>query len=528
MVSSVTDKRGIPMRKFNITGSIIPEEHYYADRTPQIEKLTALVEERTYFVINRPRQFGKTTVLKFLATHLLHSKTWLPILISFEGYGQKPDLPAEEFFRIFWERALFYLEASGNRSEWKPAATQEKASAHDFQKDVRSFCKALGEKKAVLLVDEVDSIPETVVISFLRALREMYLDRDLLPTFHAVALAGVHDIKNLKAKYRDETQTLGSASPFNIAIDYELPPFSRENIRQYYLQHTQETGQEFDEKVFARIHHVTNGHPWLVSALAKTLVETIAPERRQKIALTHTDEAIQKLINSRNANFESLFNNAKKPEIFPLVLNLLIGRRREYNIQADNIDLGVKYGVFAEDNQQLILANLIYAQVLYKHFKEELQGTGIAELVERNRFLDKSGQLDFRRVMEKFQVFMKAKGSVLTKHPTFKEATAQLLLLSYLDLLVNGKGWTFKEVQSGEGRIDVMCCYGQQKEVVELKLWYGARRYEEGLEQLAEYLESESLDHGYLLVFDRRKVKRKRYTTRTHKVAGKKIQAWVV
>jgi len=93
---------------------------------------------------------------------------------------------------------------------------------------------------------------------------------------------------------------------------------------------------------------------------------------------------------------------------------------------------------------------------------------------------------------------------------------------------VNGKGWTFKEIQSGEGRSDVVCCYHDQKEVVELKLWYGERWYEEGLEQLAKYLESESLDHGYLIVFDRREHAPKEYTFNEHLVVDKKIQAWVV
>jgi hypothetical protein len=338
----------------------------------------------------------------------------------------------------------------------------------------------------------------------------------------------VHDIKNLKARYRDETQTIGSGSPFNIAIDYALPPFSLENIRQYYLQHTQETGQEFDQRVFARVHHVTSGHPWLVSVLAKTLVDELAPDRRQKIRLPHVEKAIQELIDSRNANFESLFKNARHPKLFHIVLDLLQGKQRRFNIQNDGIDLGVTYGVFSAKNRQLILANSIYAQVLYQHFEEELEEWDVSGLVSSNRVIDAAGQLDFAQVLEKFQVFMKAKGAAVKKNRSFKEATGQLLLLSYLDLLVNGKGWTFKEVQSGEGRIDVMCCYGQQKEIVELKLWYGERKYEEGLEQLAKYLESESLDHGWFIVFDRRKSKRRRYAASRHKVAGKKIQAWVV
>jgi len=514
------------MREFNITGKIIPELHYHVDLTPQLERILALVAKGTYFVVNRPRQFGKTTTLNFLARHLHGTEAYLPILISFEGFGNKPELSSAEFYRAFWEKFLLYLEAKDIAFDWRPNVKPEDISDFGFQKNVRAFCKAAG-KKTVLLIDEVDSIPETVVIGFLRALREMFLDRDLLPTFHAVALAGVHDIKNLKARVRDESQTLGSASPFNIAIDYELPPFSRENIQQYFSQHTDETEQAFDDAAITRVYEVTNGHPWLVSVLAKSLVENIVPDRRQKILIGHTEEAIQKLIKSSNSNFDSLYKNARKSGIFPIVLELLTGVRSEFNIHSDSVALGVRYGIFAEGNQQLIVANLIYAQVLYQHFKEDIGAAEVKAIVADNHFEDKSGQLDFRRVFDKFQMFMKSKGAA-SKHPDFREAFGQLLVLSYLDMLVNGKGWTFKEVQSGEGRIDVICCYKNQKEVVELKLWYGERKYEDGLEQLARYLESESLARGYLVVFDRRDNAAKDYAFSEHEVAGKKIQAWVV
>jgi hypothetical protein len=209
-------------------------------------------------------------------------------------------------------------------------------------------------------------------------------------------------------------------------------------------------------------------------------------------------------------------------------LDLLEGKRRQYNIQNDAIDLGVKYGVFAAKNRQLILANPIYAQVLYGNFEKELEAFDVSSLVAANRFRDANGHLDFRQVLDKFQAFMKAKGATVSKHKSFREAIGQLLLLSYLDLLVNGKGWTFKELQSGEGRIDVVCCYGRQKEIVELKLWYGARRYAAGLTQLAKYLDREGLDHGYLFVFDRRENAKREYSFSEHTVTGKKIQAWVV
>ena len=58
-------------------------------------------------------------------------------------------------------------------------------------------------------------------------------------------------------------------------------------------------------------------------------------------------------------------------------------------------------------------------------------------------------------------------------------------------------------------------------------MWYGAQRYDQGLEQLIRYLENESLDHGYLVVFDRREAA-KEYAFSEHLVDEKKILAWVV
>jgi len=515
------------MQKFNITGKIIPEKHYYVDLKPQIRKLMALADDGAYFVINRPRQFGKTTVLNFFARALQASNDYAPALLSFESFVQRYDITEAEFYRSVAQRIVKALEfAAASFADLKIDDTKI-GSRDDFFVWLSETCRLLS-RKLVLLIDEIDAVPETTVIGFLAGLREMYLARDRAPAPYSVCLAGVHDIKNLKTRYRDETQSIGSTSPFNIAIDYELPPFSRKNIQQYFVQHTADTGQPFDEEAIDRVYQVTGGHPWLVSMLAKLLVENIVPKRKRRIQLEHVEAAVQKLLAARNPNFESLFKNARKPQFCPIVLDLLAGRRSRYNIQRDDIDLGVKYGIFSEQDGQLVIANSIYVQALYQHFEEEVKGSAVGEIVTGNRLHDKRGRLDFRRVFDKFQTFMKSKGAVVAKHPAFEEMFGQLLVLSYLDILVNGKGWTFKEVQSGKNRIDVLCCYKKQKEVVELKLWYGERRYEVGLNQLAKYLGNESLDHGYLVVFDRREAASKEYSFKEHKVSGKKILAWVV
>ena len=42
---------------------------------------------------------------------------------------------------------------------------------------------------------------------------------------------------------------------------------------------------------------------------------------------------------------------------------------------------------------------------------------------------------------------------------------------------------------------------------MELKVWHGEEYHEKGLAQLGEYLEQYSLNQGYLLIFDFRKLK---------------------
>lgn len=68
------------------------------------------------------------------------------------------------------------------------------------------MCKA-AERPIVLMIDEVDQASSAQVFTaFLGCLRDMYLKRPGRPTFQSVILAGVHDIKNMKHKFRPEDE----------------------------------------------------------------------------------------------------------------------------------------------------------------------------------------------------------------------------------------------------------------------------------------------------------------------------------
>ena len=60
----------IMKKRFNVTGTCIPQKHYMVNIQSKIEQIEALIENDNYFSINRARQFGKTTTLFMLWKNL--------------------------------------------------------------------------------------------------------------------------------------------------------------------------------------------------------------------------------------------------------------------------------------------------------------------------------------------------------------------------------------------------------------------------------------------------------------------------
>jgi len=76
----------------------------------------------------------------------------------------------------------------------------------------------------ILIVDEVDKAANNkLFLDFLGMLRALYLIRSKGNgnTFKSVILAGVHDIKNLKIKFRDNAE-IRYNSPWNIAVKFDI------------------------------------------------------------------------------------------------------------------------------------------------------------------------------------------------------------------------------------------------------------------------------------------------------------------
>lgn len=188
-------------RRFNITGSCNPNKHYMVRLDDRLKKIKEdYVDNESYFLINRGRQFGKTTTLEALEDYL--KDTYVVLSLDFQLMGTEDFSDEATFSHSFLNDISMAMENADNLSLPFPDPVPFNISygLKEMFTDLSHMCKN-SPRPVVLIIDEIDSASNNqVFIDFLAQLRGYYLRRDKTPIFHSVILAGVYDIKNLKLK----------------------------------------------------------------------------------------------------------------------------------------------------------------------------------------------------------------------------------------------------------------------------------------------------------------------------------------
>jgi hypothetical protein len=499
-------------KEFNITGTCIPEMHYMIDTSIKLDKIIDLIERGKYFIINRPRQYGKTTTLYLLDKKLRTMDKYLSIKISFESIDTESYKEAKLFLRSVMKQIKNYFRFSGNKNMYDYIEkVNDKIDTMDAFSDFVTDMVEYTNKRIVLIIDEVDkSSNNQLFLDFLGMLRNKYLLKNQGEdyTFHSVILAGVHDVKSLKAKIRPEDEKKYN-SPWNIASDFDVDmSFSKDEIGTMLDDYIENKGVTLDKDYFSeRLHFYTSGYPFLVSKLCKIIDEKIMDRDELIWKNEYMDKAVKELLKESNTNFDSLIKNIENnKELRQLIKRLIIdGSAIIYNKDNPIILLGITYGIFKNEDGKLKIHNRIYEQRVYDYLSSLIEvSTDLSFYNEKSKFINSDGTLDIRKVLIKFQEFMKHEHS--EKREAFLEADGRLLFLAFLSPIINGVGFAFKEVQGGEEkRFDIVITYEKKVYILELKIWHGEEYNNKGLQQLGEYLEQYNLDEGYLLIFDFRK-----------------------
>ncbi len=497
-------------KEFNTTGTCFPSQHYMADVSKKLTSTLSLVRKGKYFIINRPRQYGKTTTLSTIARMLRETGDYVVFTISFEGIGDTIFDNENTFAQGFVEMLATYAEYQIPYLEemLKEAAPQTK-NLKMLSKVITKLMSQT-DKKIVLIIDEVDkSSNNQLFVSFLAMLRDKYLLREEVKTFHSIVLAGLHDVKTLKLKLRpNEEQKYNS--PWNIAADFKVDMnLYPEEIKPMLDDYVRETGVTMDTKFISKwLFYYTSGYPFLVSKLCKTIAEDIVPEKtEQSWTFEDIETSVRLLMKENNTNFDSLIKSLENDKaLYDFVYRIIMeGDMILFNPDEPMIQQGLMHGIF-KDSGQIKIHNRLYEERLYNYMTAKTMVAMQSDFNYAHHFTLENDALDMPAVLLKFQQFMKEEFD--EKDITFLERQGRLVFLSFLAPILNGKGHSFKEVQvSQEKRLDIVTTYGPNKYIIELKRWYGEAAHQKGLAQLNDYLDIHSVKEGYLVIFEYNKTK---------------------
>lgn len=349
--------------EFNVAGPCIPGEHYMLPPLDRLPGIMQLVETRKYFVLHAPRQSGKTTAIRALVRDLNATGRMTALYFSLEATQAftEPEVGLERMVGNMVSDLLDHPVFGPAVAPFDPVKTSRVPRPKRF---LSLLTRTAAPKPLVVFFDEVDALADGTLITFLRELRDGYVNRDETPFPVSVALVSMRNIRDYKARIRPETQTMGSASPFNIITEaLTLSTFSEKDIRTLYGQHTAATGQAFTDEAVSTAYALTRGQPWLVNALARECVEKIH-ERRYAEPITGGDmeAAKETLIRKRPVHLDYLLWMAQSEICQTATSAVLLGRPIAECRSEDGIRLLKELGLVSETDGKLAFANPLYAE----------------------------------------------------------------------------------------------------------------------------------------------------------------------
>ncbi len=484
---------------FNTAGLCFPDNHYMVNPLKRLENVEELIKKELYFTLHAPRQTGKTTYLYALARKLNGERNYIALVVSFEQAGYR-SITVERANELLVESV--YSASCRQLPEAERPANPEGKRILSLKSYLESWATAQ-TKPIVLLVDEIDALFDDTLISVLRQLRDGYQGRpEHFPS--SVVLVGLRDVREYKAVIREGSETMGTASPFNVKSDsLMLKNFSRGEVFELLEQHTEEKGQAFPLEVKEEIYRLGKGQPWLTNALANQIVDRILGNNySKKISLHLIGEAKNQLILRRDTHLDSLVDKLREDRVKRIVQAIINGENLPHDIMDDDIayvgDLGI-----VSLSSPLEFANPIYAEIVPRVMAVPIEAS-IPKEVQPHWFVKKDNphELDIKKTLEAFQEFYRENADHWLDRFTFKESAHHLLLMAFLQRIVNAGGEIVREMAVGNGRIDLMVKFYEQRVAMELKIHRGPRSIEKAKKQLDRYLDRLGLSKGYLVIFD--------------------------
>ena len=517
-----------PKRYFEKSGVVDPAASYYVEleniTNTDNQDIKTMVDLGRYFSIFAPRQSGKTTFFTDVCSRLKEDQTYIPILLSFQDYK---NLDPSRFYQLIQKglhdqliSRLEDVQCTVLDEVSKYLATHVLKDHIGFRELFEELNRIIIDKKIIIFIDEFDGIPIGELENFLTTLRELYqkykMHKD--KALYSVGLVGIRNITKL---------IVGGVSPFNIADQVRLPPFSLKNIRDLYGQYTDETNQAFSEEAVKRVYEETSGQPWLVNRIATILTVNVRPCTTAVITEEDVDRAVDLLLYEDNSHFDNITEKAEtyKETFIEVVFNGV-----DYIPGDEEQSLLMTHGLIKTEGKKAIVSNPIYKKRFLKTFFRESKATTDTSL---KGYYTPDGFLNMEAILSDFEEYIIQIGvNAFYADQKPYEKTGQFLLTAWLYQFVDkGKGELRYEATTGLGRMDILLTYRGRKYIIETKINRTSieRTLGKAVDQLCgKYLLTEKAEMGYIVIFDPKTRVGEVCDPQRHIEKGKEIQSFLV
>jgi len=492
-----------PVRFFNTTGPCNPEDHYMLPPEDRLvgAQLHRYIRDQLYWVLHAPRQTGKTTFLQSWMKKINAGGEATACYISVERCQGIPESERAmpDLCRAVQDYASFLN---------LPVPEFKTNAPNSMLTEVLSNWAALiAPKPLVVLFDETDVLEGETLISFLRQMRGGFAERGVGKFPVSVALVGMRDLKDYL------TMTKGGiapnpGSPFNIKEDSAvLSNFTQTDVENLFAQRTEETGQVINKDALEYIFEQSNGQPWIVNSLFKrATIRILHEDDYSTVTLKHIKEAREQMILARETHLDSLAIRIKEPSVRKVMESLITGTPDPNLTESEGFRICTDLGLVKKERSNPMVANPIYKEVLARQLTYSTQDA-IPE--PEWQWKKPDGTLDMDALLKEFQKFWRKNSEVWEQKSDYTEAFPHLLLMAFLQRVLNGGGRIESEYAAGRGRMDLAVEYKNRIYIIEIKLIHSydtpKEIRDEGLEQIRKYRDKiDTNAPAYLVIFDRR------------------------
>jgi hypothetical protein len=490
---------------FNTAGPCIPGEHYMLSPATRFARVLELVDQKKYFTIVAGRQTGKTTSLRWLVQQYnaaeKYSAVWVDLQEAREIAEPKRAFTVvlDSFQRAVGRDLKNKLELPSPGQVADLLVIPESAISRYLE-----IISSRSKHPFVVLIDEADGLIGEAMVSFLTQLRRGYIDRSQTPFPYALALVGMRQVRDyaISTEERRAVSWLGTTSPFNITAESAtLRMFTEEEVGELLLQHTQATGQRFEDAAVKHNWYLSQGHPWLVNALAAEVVHRDVMDRSISVTADHVESAKETIIIERRTHIDSLVARLREPRVVRIIAPMLTGDTTADDVLDDDFAYILGMGLIVLRQGVYEISNPVYREVIPR----ALTHTRQSQLRQNpSWYIKPNGSLDMEKLLTEWQQFWRKDGHLAAEGFGYREAGPHLMLMAFLQRIVNGGGRIEREYGLGRGALDLMVEWKQERHGIEVKLRRDTETEADALQQIARYLDSLGLSEGWLVLFDLR------------------------